>query len=190
MIVLFFSERNDVDKYIYNDEGIISRTLEALREMGSKNSGIIVEIEIQKYIDQVYPAWTEKDLDNFNRVYTALKIDVEEKLAPFIYDPHREDEFEKQFDGIKVLPSCLIEEYRQLLDTNRFINAEALKVSISKQRFASLLNNDGIHHDISAFQLLQKGEIKEQSYYIINRKYTSELGLQLDIKEQHNNTII
>jgi CRISPR-associated endonuclease/helicase Cas3 len=185
-----FSGRNEVDKYIYRDEGIISRTLEVLREMESRNSSVVAEIELQKYIDQVYSDWTKKDLDDFNRIYTALKLDVEENLAPFIYDFHREEEFEKQFDGIKVLPSCLIEEYQQLLEANKFINAEALKVSISKQRFASLIGNDEIHYDISAFQLLRKDEIKEQSYYIINRKYTSELGLQLDIKEQSNNTII
>jgi CRISPR-associated endonuclease/helicase Cas3 len=57
-------------------------------------------------------------------------------------------------------------------------------VSITKQRFASLISNDGIHRDVSAFQLLWKEEIKERSYYIIDRKYDDELGLQLDIEER------
>jgi len=101
-----------------------------------------------------------------------------------IYDSHREEEFEKQFDGVKVLPSALKNDYLKLLEANKFIKAESLKVSISKQRFASLITNEGIHRNISAFQLLRKEEIKEQSYYIIDRKYDEKLGLQLDVEER------
>lgn len=180
---IVFSERNDIDKYIYRDEAVIGRTLDALRKMESQNSGIIAEVKLQEYIDQVYPGWSIKDKEDFNRVYIHLKTDVMENLAPFIYDSHREEEFEKQFDGIKVLPSILETEYLELLEANKFIKAEALKVSISKQRFASLINNEGIHSNISAFQLPRKSEIKKQSYYTISRKYDSELGLQFTSEE-------
>ncbi|MDP2721446.1 MAG: hypothetical protein Q8O72_01710 [Bacteroidales bacterium] len=111
-----------------------------------------------------------------------------ENLSPFIYDSHREEEFEKQFDGVKVLPSIKADEYRELLEANKFTKAESLKVSISKQRFASLISKEGIHRDVSAFQLLRKEVIKEQSFYIIDRKYDSDLGLQLDIEEQNNDS--
>lgn len=185
-----FSERNEVDKYIYKNEEVIIRTLEALREMESHNSGVVAEIDLQKYIDQVYPDWSAKDKEDFDRVYTHLKADVLENLAPFIYDSHREEEFEKQFDGIKVLPSIKTTEYRELLEANKFIKAESLKVSITKQRFASLITKDGIHRDVSSFLLLRKEEIKEQPYYIIDRKYDGELGLQLDIEERNNGVMI
>lgn len=182
---IVFSERNEVDKYIYKNEEVIIRTLKVLREIESINSGVVAEIDLQKYIDQVYPDWSIKDREDFDRVYTHLKVDVMENLAPFIYDSHREDEFEKQFDGVKVLPAIKADEYRELLDANKFIKAESLKVSITKQRFASLISKDGIHRDVSAFKLLRKEEFKEQSYYIIDRKYDSELGLQLDIEERN-----
>jgi CRISPR-associated endonuclease/helicase Cas3 len=188
---IVFSERNEVDKYIYRNEEIIVRTIEALHEMESLNSGVVAENELQKYIDNVYPKWSAKDKEDFDRIYINLKMDVEKNLSPFIYCQQREEEFEKQFDGIKVLPSKLKEKYLELLETNQFIRAESLKVSITKQRFASLISKEGILRDVSAFQLLRKEEIKEQSYYIIDRKYDDELGLQLDIEERNfESTII
>jgi CRISPR-associated endonuclease/helicase Cas3 len=187
---IVFSERNEVDKYIYKNKEVIDRTLKALREIESINSGVVSEIELQKYIDDVYNDWSAKDKEEFDRVYNHLKVDVWENLAPFIYDLHREEEFEKQFDGVRVLPAILKKSYQDLLEANQFIKAESLKVSVSKQRFASLISKDGIHRDVSAFQLLRKEEIKEQTYYIIGRKYDSELGLQLDIEEKENDEII
>ena len=181
---IVFSGRNDVDKYIYKNEEIIARTLDALRTIQSKNSGVIAESELQLYIDQVYPNWSEKEKEDFDRVYTHLITDIRENLSPFIYYPHREEEFEKQFDGIKVLPSSLKREYQELMEANKFIKAESLKVSITTRRFASLISKEGIHRDVMAFQLLKKEEIKEQPYFIINRKYDDELGLQLDIQEK------
>ncbi|MGC9353341.1 MAG: CRISPR-associated helicase Cas3', partial [Mariniphaga sp.] len=187
---IVFSVRNEVDKFIYKNEEVIDCTLKALREIESKNSGVVSEIELQKYIDDVYNDWLAKDKEEFDQVYNHLKADVWENLAPFIYDLHREEEFEKQFDGVKVLPAILKKDYQELLDANQFIKAESLKVSVSKQRFASLISKDGIHRDVSAFQLLRKEEIKEQTFYIIDRKYDNELGLQLDIEEKVNDETI
>lgn len=187
---IVFSERNEVDKYIYKNEEIINRTIEALHKIESQNSGIVAEIDLQKHIDQVYPDWSAKDKEVFDRVYTHLKADVMENLAPFIYDSHREEEFEKQFDGVKVLPSTLEDDYRALLENNKFIKAEGLKVSISKQRFASLIAKEGIHRDVSAFQLLRKNVIKEQAYYVINRKYDNNLGLQIDLEAEPEESLV
>ncbi len=187
---IVFSERNDVDKYIYKNEEVIARTLDALRTIQSKKSGVIAENELQFYIDQVYPNWSENEKEDFDRVYTHLSADVRENLSPFIYYSHREEEFEKQFDGIKVLPSSLKKEYQGLMEANKFIKAESLKVSITTRRFASLISKEGIHRDVLAFQLLKKEEIKEQPYLIIDRKYDNELGLQLDIEEKVFDAII
>lgn len=181
---IVFAERNEVDRFIYKNEEIIKRTLTALRDMESQNSGVVAENELQKYIDQVYPDWATENKEDFDRVYNLLKVDVINNLSPFIYDAHREEDFEKQFNGIKVLPSKLKTEYRELMEANKFIRAESLKVSITKQRFASLINKDEVLHDRIAFQLLNKDKIKQQSFYIINRKYDSVLGLQMDIEEK------
>lgn len=181
---IVFAERNDIDKYIYKNEEVIKRTLDALKTIQSRNSGIVSENELQFYIDQVYPNWSEKEKEDFDRVYNHLKMDVWEHLAPFIYDSHREEEFENQFDGIKVLPAILKNDYQELLEANKFIKAESLKVSITRRRFASIISKEGIHRDVLAFQLFKKEEIKEQPYYLINRHYDSQLGLQLDVEER------
>jgi len=180
---IVFSDRNEVDRYIYKNEEIINRTIDVIREIKSQNGGVVSEIDLQRYIDKVYPDWSGNDKDDFDRVYHHLKTDVLENLAPFLYDSHREEEFEKQFDGVKVLPVTKANEYRELLEANKFIKAESLKVSITKQRFISLITKEGIQRDVSAFKLLRKDEIKEQSFYIIDRKYDSELGLQIDLEE-------
>ncbi|MBL7965472.1 MAG: CRISPR-associated helicase Cas3' [Prolixibacteraceae bacterium] len=187
---IVFFERNDVDKYIYKNEKVITETLNALKAIQSKNSGIVSENELQFYIDQVYPNWSEKEKEDFDRVYTHLSADVRQNLSPFIYYPHREEEFEKQFDGIKVLPASLKKEYQELMDANKFIKAESLKVSITTRRFASLISKEGIHRDVLAFQLLKKEEIKEQPYFIIDRQYDDELGLQLDVEEKYFDAMI
>jgi len=180
---IVFSERNEVDKFIYKNEEVIKRTLDALRTIQSQSSGVTAESELQFYIDQVYPKWSEKEKEDFDRVYIHLSHYVRENLAPFIYYPHREEEFEKQFDGIKVLPSILKKKYLDLLEANQFIKAESLKVSISKKRFMSMILNENIQRDIAAFLLIHKEEIKEQTYFVVNRKYNAELGLQWDLEE-------
>jgi len=187
---IVFSERNDIDKYIYKNEEVIKRTIDVLRTIQSKNSGVVAENELQFYIDYVYPNWYEKEKEDFDRVYTHLSADIRENLSPFICYPHREEEFEKQFDGIKVLPSNLKKEYQELMEANKFIKAESLKVSITTRRFASLISNEGIHRDVMAFQLLKNEEIKEQPYFIIDRKYDSELGLQFDVEEKNYDAMI
>jgi CRISPR-associated endonuclease/helicase Cas3 len=187
---IVFAERNDVDKFIYKNEEVIVRTLDALRTIQSKNSGVIAENELQFYIDQVYPNWSEKEKEDFDRVYTHLSADVKQNLSPFIYYAHREEEFENQFDGIKVLPSSLKKEYQELMEANKFIKAESLKVSITRRRFASIISKEGIRRDVLAFQLLKKEEIKEQPYFIIDRQYDDELGLQLDVEEKNYDAMI
>ncbi|MEA5006960.1 MAG: CRISPR-associated helicase Cas3' [Rikenellaceae bacterium] len=187
---IVFSERNNVDKYIYKNGEVITRTLDLLRKLESNNSGVIPEINLQQFIDQVYPSWSTIDKEDFDRVYNQLKTDVMEHLAPFIYDQHREEEFEKQFDGIKVLPVELKNKYIELLQTNQFIKAESLKVSITKQRFCSLIITEGIIKETIVYQKLDDdNSIKELSCYIINKKYDDELGLQLDINVRESGLI-
>jgi len=177
---IIYSERNDNDKYIYKNEKVIQETLYVLREIESKNSGIVSEKDLQKYIDIIYPQWSENDREDFDRVYIHLNDFVKNNLVPFVYDLHSEEEFENQFDGIKVVPSILKNEYINLLNSNQFIKAESLKVSVSKRRFSSLIKNEEIQRGVAAFQVLNKENIMEKTFYTINKKYDDELGLQVD----------
>ena len=177
---IVYSERNDNDKYIYKNKKVIQETLNVLREIEVEKSGIVSEKDLQTYIDRIYPQWSENDREDFDRVYTHLNDFVKNNLVPFIYDLHSEEEFENQFDGIKVVPSILKNEYIDLLNSNQFIKAESLKVSVSKRRFSSLIKNEEIQRGVTAFQVLNKEQIMEKTFYTINRKYDDELGLQID----------
>ena len=179
---IVFSERNDVDKYIYKNEEVIKRTLVALRTIQSQNSGVVAENELQYYIDQVYPYWSEKEKDDFDRVYNHLSTDIRENLSPFIYAPHREEEFERQFDGVKVLPSILQKEYQEFLDANQFIRANSLKVSVTKQRFAALCAVGAVDKAIFAHNSDKVQPITTKPVYVVYRKYDDKLGLQIDIE--------
>jgi CRISPR-associated endonuclease/helicase Cas3 len=53
---IVFSERNDVDKLIYKNGEVITRTLDVLHKLEYNNSGVIPEIKLQQFIDQVYPS--------------------------------------------------------------------------------------------------------------------------------------
>lgn len=181
---IIYSQRNHSDKFIYSNEETIARTLEILHIMESKNSSVIFEQDLQEYIDYVYPKWSVRDKEDYDRVYTNLRMDVFENLTPFRYDPHREEEFEKQFDGVKVLPIQLLTEYKQQLEANKFIRAETLKVSISKRKFSYLINQGGIRKELTVLQLKNRDNIKEYSFYVIDREYNSELGLQIDLERK------
>jgi hypothetical protein len=45
-------------------------------------------------------------------------------MKPFIYNEKQEEDFYEQFDGVKILPSIFLEDYRTFLEQNQFIKAE------------------------------------------------------------------
>lgn len=184
-----FKERNDIDKYIYQDSKIIDRTIEALSWF--KES--IKEKDLQKAIDFVYPFWSDKDTNDFDFTYKALS-DYVSQLTPFIYSQKSEEDFYSQFDGIKVLPIIHEQRYKDYLSNFEFIKAESLKVQISKQRFAGFISNGIITKQSHIFEEKSGIKIQQAYYFLINRKYTNQLGLQLkleeDVKSQDFDNII
>jgi CRISPR-associated endonuclease/helicase Cas3 len=169
-----FKERNKVDSYIYTNQEVIDRTLEALSWF--KDS--IQEKELQKAIDYVYPAWDVKDKAEYDLIYEALRETIK-NLSPFIYSPKSEEDFYKQFDGIKVLPIRNESQFKSFLDNYEFIKAESLKVQISKKRFAGFANQGVVERRVHAFESKDGDKPIQTNYYVINRKYTEELGLQI-----------
>jgi CRISPR-associated endonuclease/helicase Cas3 len=93
-----------------------------------------------------------------------------------------EEDFYKQFDGVKVLPQSFKSQFEDELKKYDFLNAEALKVQIRKQKFRQLLANKGLQKEVYAFGN-NKNEQIEIPYFIINYKYDSRLGLLFDEQE-------
>jgi CRISPR-associated endonuclease/helicase Cas3 len=178
-----FKERNDSDHYIYSNQEVIDRTLEALGWFSVN----IQEQDLQKAIDYVYPNWTEKDEEDYRLTKTLLQNYVEQ-LSPFLHSDKSEEDFYKQFDGIKVLPAKCEGDFKNYLNQFEFIKAESLKVQITKSRFAGLIKSEDIVLKTYAFESSNKDNLLQTKYFVINRRYTEELGLE--IKENEDTEIV
>lgn len=178
-----FKQRNDSDKYIYQDEHVIIRTLEVLSWFSSQ----IEEEKLQKAIDYVYPDWSDKDKNDYILTRDLLR-DYLKRLSPFTHSDKSEEDFYKQFDGIKVLPAICEQRYKELLNQFEFIKAESLKVQIRKSRFAGLINSGDIIKNKHICETGNKERLIQTDYFVINRKYTTDLGLM--IKEIEDKEIV
>lgn len=170
-----FDTQNEKDKFIYNTV-VVSRSLKILDEM-QKKDGIIHEKYLQEYIDKVYPDWEEREKKDFDGTYEMLSLSINNRLKPLSYDEKSEDIFYKQFDGIKVLPVCLVQQYQKYLESYQFIKAEGLLVSIRESRFWVLLKDNDINKE--SFYYIQKDgqKLNNKSVLVIKRAYNEELGL-------------
>lgn len=183
---IVFSERNEKDKYIYKNDLVIQRTLDVFRKVISKNQGVIFENEIQQMIDIVYPEWDEDDKKDFELTKTLLLYSVQNELLPLKSSEQREEDFYSQFDGKKVLPISLVQRYRDFIFAKQFIKAEGLLVSIRETRFAGMIKNGDIERDDFFYEKNNSDKIVGKTAYIIKRKYSSDLGLQVNMVDNSN----
>jgi CRISPR-associated endonuclease/helicase Cas3 len=170
---IIFNDRNEDDKHIYDAE-IVSKTLEALRKIIEESKGIIDESRLQEIIDFVYEEWTSNNKKIFDDRYNYL-MDSLQMLYPMFQNSLTEDEFYKQFDGIKILPQSQKIFFEENLNHFDFITAESQKVQIRKGRFIGWIQSQNLKKDVYAFKGSKK--IFSVPYYITNKKYDSELGL-------------
>ena len=167
-----FRQRSEADKFVYSNQQVIDRTIQILEQNEEKNDGVIYESDLQRFIDFVYHQWAEQDRNVFEHRKTSLLDVIVKWLKPFVPNHRSEEEFYKQFDGIKVLPIGLKQRYLEFIEQGNFVRAEALKVSLRQRRFFKLLNDGLIQKDW--FALYGKKGVIETLYL----KYDSELGLQ------------
>ena len=180
---IVFREWNEKDEYIYSTD-LVERTLAVLEIIENSNESVIQEIELQRYIDQVYPEYDEKDQHRFDTIYELLSRSVK-NLFPFEPSSEGEEAYYKQFDGVKVLPAYYEKSYLECLDQYDFIGAEQLKVGIRKGWFASLLDNSGIEqlYHVLCPSNHPKAKVIEIKYFRINRWYRPTTGLELHREE-------
>jgi CRISPR-associated endonuclease/helicase Cas3 len=182
-LVIVFKEANKYDKYIYNPE-LIERTIKVFEKVISEKNGILEEYKLQEHIDFVYPGWNEKEKKSFDEIYQLLKYSTENQLIPLLHSKSKEEDFYKQFDGIKVLPVKLKERFENYLSKYDFIGAERLKVQIRKNKFAQLIseNDQNLYKTRYTFES-NKGKLIEISYWVLTKKYNADLGLLYDEQE-------
>ena len=185
--VVVFRESNPTDQYIYPSE-IVALTIKAFEEIIAESNGIIEEEKLQHYIDFVYPDWQPKQKDQFDLIYNRLSVSAD-RLVPMYRSKLGEEDFYKQFDGIKVLPVILEEAFIERLSRFDFIGAESLKVQIRKNKFAQLMQQSDGNLQVRTYTIEKKdGTLLEIKYFILTRKYDEILGLLYDQQEEWNDT--
>lgn len=177
-----FEESNENDKFIYPVE-YVQRTLSVLAGIVADNQGLIYERDVQKMVDLVYPDWSKEEKSEFETTYRTLSYSIAHSLSPLVYDPKSEEDFYRQFAGLKVLPVCLKSRYQEYLETRQFIKADGLLVSISESRLWSLLKDESVGSDTFYYEgannILYGKDVK-----IILRRYDENLGLRINEREQ------
>lgn len=184
--VVIFRQANPTDRYIY-PQAIVQETTKALEQIVFQNDGVIEEERLQSIIDQVYPEWLPKQKQVFEQVYQGLS-DAANRLVPMFHSRVSEEDFYKQFDGIKVLPQCLKPTYEECLERFDFIGAESLKVQIRKNKFAQLMRDDerNLMTDVYTFEK-KDGKSLQIKYFVLSSKvanYDEDLGLLYDQQEE------
>lgn len=113
-----------------------------------------------------------------------MKYSTENQLIPLIHSKNKEEDFYKQFDGIKVLPVRLKERFEDYLSKYDFIGAERLKVQIRKNKFAQLIaeNDQNLYKTSYNFET-EKGKLISIPYWVLTKKYDPEIGLLYDEQE-------
>lgn len=167
---------NKEEMKFYNSD-IINKTLIAFDEIIANNNGIIDESILQKSIDFVYDSWNIDDREKFDSKYKYLSESID-FLSPMFKNKHSEEDFFEQFDGIKIVPQNLKNDFCSKLEQFDFISAESLKVQIRKGRFMSWKTKGNLKNDKFAFAGGKK--IFSIPFQLTNKKYSTELGLLAD----------
>jgi len=84
----------------------------------------------------------------------------------------------------------LSQQYERYISEKEFIKADGLLTSITKRRFISLLSPNGngdIYRKTFAYEKAEK--VKNDTCWMIKRKYDSELGLLINEYEQEQTEI-
>ncbi|OAN42900.1 CRISPR-associated helicase/endonuclease Cas3 [Chloroflexus islandicus] len=110
-----------------------------LAELERHNGAIIDEAATNEWLDRIYadPVLEQQWTEAYRRMAQQVDLIIS-GLRPFQSDEQREDDFERMFDGVDVVPHCFERAYVERLVEEQFIEANNYLVSISKQRFAIL----------------------------------------------------
>ena len=152
---------------VYNDI-LVQKTIDVLEAHQDED---IDEAAISQWLNkiyntpEIYAPWMKKYQDQYQLEDRLLR-----GLRPFNSDEKSEEEFEKLFDGVEVLPKCFEREYVELIAQDEFIDASRLFVSISQKKYQQLANQGKI-------RMLADDKHKR---WLVMQPYSSEHGLIFD----------
>lgn len=147
----------ECNKSVYQED-IIDKTRKVILEIIEQDCSIVKEYKIDYYLNKIYTNINEAEYNKYSEVVNSLV----DKLKVGYYD-NKLSESIIDYNTKTVLSSCLLKEYRKLIEDRKFIQAGELLVNC----FVGY--NDDIYYD------------EELKVNIINCHYDSEIGLDKKI---------
>ena len=120
------------EEYDIYDRRLIEKSIEIIKKHDEEP---LREDTVTGWLDWIYDQeglkeeWLERIAES-RRQFRKLCLDT---LRPFNEDKELEKDFEKLFDGMDVLPACLIDEFDRLAQAST-IDAHSLLVSVDQKR--------------------------------------------------------
>ena len=162
--VYVFEQGSENDKYIYKNRELVSKSLELLSK-----ENILSESTVQKLVDEVYSnGYQGSDLASFEMVKENFPK-FHSKIVPFINERENQEDFNKLYQSVEVVPIQYKLEYLEEIENKRYFEAMKYVVSISVGQYNKLINNNQIQIDSDTI--------------FASIDYSSKLGLLLDSEE-------
>ncbi len=157
--VKIVKEGSEYDSYIYNQD-LVKRSLDILEK-----EGLIKESRLQNIVDYVYEkGYNEEEQKIFDDVKESFTYLIK-RLEPFKRHITNEKEFYKMFESVDVIPYKFKDEYYECVKEKRWLDVKGLYVSISHNKFMSLLRDGKIEYD------------EDSKVYFVCKEYDEDFGL-------------
>ena len=143
-----------------------------LAELEKHDDTDIDEAAINNWLDTIYADSVLRE--QWEAEYQQIAQNAAsmlDSLRPFNSDSTKEEEFEKMFDGVEIVPHRFEQQYVACLMNDEFVEANNFLVSISKQKFAMIAQKGLVRH--------AEAEDKRGAW-IAKLPYSDHAGLQFE----------
>jgi CRISPR-associated endonuclease/helicase Cas3 len=155
----------DSTGYNVYHEKLVQETVAVL-----KTITILSEELVQQLVDRVYQdGYLPDEQEKFVQIKTDF-YNLVQRVRPNIYEADSEESFEKLFDSIAVVPENLADDYVNLIENKKLLEATALEVNISLRQFKLWYKMGMISNNLCS---------RKYHYKVINTNYCWEKGLVL-----------
>jgi CRISPR-associated endonuclease/helicase Cas3 len=178
--VYVFTEADRATSFIYNEEieeqkfNFIDLTLQFLKRLNGKP---LDYKSICSGVDEVYNIFYKNAiLETFNSACNRMEKLVLKPMAD--YEEESKLYFE-QFDGIKILPFLLSDQYCYYVESQRFIDADNLLVNLSERKLFNYYRKNYIY----------KMQVKGRNIFMADESvlgYSKQKGLYLKDSSDYN----
>jgi CRISPR-associated endonuclease/helicase Cas3 len=152
----------------------------AIGQLLPVSGDVIDERDVQRWLDDIYSGPIGRWLDDAIKTESRSFRKILDGLLPFETSDELEKMFYEQFDGAEVLPRSLVEEYRQLSESEPF-KASSLTVPISRSQLNRLFGQQRIEYP-------REHGLPDKAPLIADASYDPVSGLNLNPPPDEDNT--